>query len=192
LAAGESQRLGRFANKLLLPFEGRPLLQHAIDVAARSRAMTCTLVVGADAQRVLQSVEARRCSIVENRDWKQGIASSINAGLALHRRDEACVFMVADQPFNGVEDVDRLIAHHMAEREAIIALRAGDVWGTPVIFPQRDFDALAKLRGDAGAKRYAERHVRRLRFVTALSRHAFTDIDTPTDYERARQIDPRT
>src|ERR1700680_107806 len=156
MAAGGSRRLGAHANKLLLAFRGRPLLQHAVDTASLSRAMNCTLVVGANAREVLESVDLRRCAVVENPKWREGIASSIRAGLTQHRDDEACIFMVADQPFIGVKDIDRLIAHHQASRDAIVALQARNVWGTPVLFPAHDFDALSNLHGDSGAKRFAE------------------------------------
>ncbi len=192
LAAGESRRLGGALNKLVLPLSGRPIVQRAIDLASQSHALTCTLVVGADAERVLAAVDVRRCAVVENREWKEGIASSIRAGLAQHRGDEACVFIVGDQPYVELDDVNGLIAHHLADREAIVALHAGDVWGTPMLFPRADFSALAALRGDQGAKRYALAQKRRLRFVKARSRHAFADVDTNADYDSIRQIDPRT
>jgi len=184
MAAGESRRLGARANKLLLAFRGRPLLQQAIDAASLSQAVSCTLVVGANAQEVLDLVDVRRCAVVDNPGWREGIASSIRAGLTQHRDDEACIFMVADQPSIGVEDIDCLIAHHHAARDAIVALQAGEVWGTPMLFPAHDFDALSKLHGDSGAKRVAEAQRRRLRFVAALSHDAFKDVDTIEDYER--------
>jgi len=192
LAAGESRRMGSADNKLLLPFDGDPLVQRAIDTAAQSNALTCTLVVGALAEQVLDTVDVRRCAVVENTHWREGIASSIRAGLAHHRGDEACLFMVADQPFIEVDDLNGLIAHHLAERDAIVALRAGEVWGTPMLFPQTAFPGLERLRGDEGAKRYARAHESQLRFVRARSTHAFADVDTKSDYDAIRQIDPRT
>jgi CTP:molybdopterin cytidylyltransferase MocA len=62
-----------------------------------------------------------------------------------------------------------------------VALRAGKTWGAPVLFPRQDFTALARLTGDAGAKRYAQSQRRRLRFVTARDSRAFCDIDSPSD-----------
>jgi molybdenum cofactor cytidylyltransferase len=149
-----------------------------------SQAMGCTLVVGANAREVLDSVDLRRCAVVENHKWREGIASSLRAGLTQHRDDEACIFMVADQPFTGVTDIDRLIVYHQASRDSIVALQAGKVWGTPMLFPASDFDALSKLHGDSGAKRFAEAQRKRLQFVAALSDNAFADIDTIEDHER--------
>jgi molybdenum cofactor cytidylyltransferase len=192
LAAGESRRFGPDTIKQLAPARGKPLAQRAIDTAAGSTSLTCTLVVGAHAQAIMDSVDARRCAVVENGDWREGIASSLRAGLAAHLADDACIFMVADQPFVNVADVDRLIAAHSGARHAIVALRAGDVWGTPMLFPREDFQGLLALHGDAGAKRYAQRHTGRLLFVDAASSDAFADVDTPAAYDRIVQKLPRT
>jgi molybdenum cofactor cytidylyltransferase len=144
--------------------------------------MSCTLVLGEGEEEVLDQVDVRRCAVVDNPGWREGIASSIRVGLAQHRDDEACIFMVADQPFIGAADIDRLIAYHRSSRDAIVALQTGDVWGAPVLFPSRDFGALSNMHGDSGAKRYAQQHHERLRFVAALSHDAFKDIDTIDDY----------
>ena len=192
LAAGESRRYGKDENKLLLTFAGASIVQHAIDTASISQAMSCTLVLGAEADRVLAAVDPRRCSVVRNWGWREGIASSLRAGLDRHLDDEACIFMVADQPYVGPGDVNRLISRHLDERDAIVALQAGDVWGTPVLFPRADFPKLERLRGDEGAKPLAQSQGSRLRFVAAISAAAFADVDTRADYERVLQMDPRT
>jgi molybdenum cofactor cytidylyltransferase len=192
LAAGEGRRFGGGRHKLLTPLNGKPLLQHAVDAAARSHAMSCTLVVGASAQRLLAVVDPRRCAVVRNAHWKEGIASSVRAGLANNLADEACIFMVGDEPFVSAADVDRLIAVHRADREAIVALKSGDVWGSPMLLPRSVYSAVARLRGDSGAKRIAQRRGARVRFVSALSPFAFADVDTREDLARLAQIEPRT
>jgi len=192
LAAGESRRFDGGQHKLLARLGDRPLLQHAIDAAARSHAMSCTLVVGAHAQRLLDAVDPRRCAVVRNASWREGIASSLRAGLADHLDDEACMFMVADQPFIRAADLDRLIAVHRADREAIVALQAGTVWGTPLLLTRRFFTAVGRLRGDAGAKRIAQKPGVRRRLISALSPFAFADVDTRADFARLSQMEPRT
>jgi molybdenum cofactor cytidylyltransferase len=184
LAAGGGTRFGADQPKQLLPIHGAPLLQHAIDAAARSHASTCTLVVGANAERVLEGVDSRRLCAIVNEEWKSGIASSIRAGLAMHANDDACIFMVGDQPFLAAADLDHLIERFTENRAQIVALRARSVWGSPVLFPRSDFAALANLRGDAGAKRHAGAHKERISFVPALDARAFVDVDAPEEYER--------
>jgi CTP:molybdopterin cytidylyltransferase MocA len=192
LAAGENRRFAGSQPKLLTPVNGKPLLQHAVDAATRSKAMSCTLVIGAHAQRLLAVVDPRRCAVVNNAGWKEGIASSVRAGLDNHLADGACIFMVGDDPFVGATDLDRLIALHRADRQAIVALKSGDVWGTPMLLPSNVFGSVTKLRGDAGAKRIAQRPGAQVRFVSALSPFAFADVDTRADLRRLAQMEPRT
>jgi molybdenum cofactor cytidylyltransferase len=195
LAAGEGRRFERSAAKRSAPGRagsrpgklvallGRdPLLQRAIDAACGSWASTCTLVLGAHAGSVLARVDARRCNIALNDQWRAGIASSIRCGLRAHRDDDACIIMLGDQPFVTSADLDRMMG--VGSERAVVALRAAGVWGVPVLFPRRDFTALARLKGDRGAKRYAAAQKERLVFVDALDVDAFDDVDTPVDLTR--------
>lgn len=181
LAAGASTRFAGKNSKLLADVRGKPLVQHAIDAACASRALTCTLVLGANSAAVLEGIETRRCAVVENRSWSGGIASSIRRGLQSHADDEACVILVADQPFVGPRDVNALIEAHIARPSAIVALRAERVWGTPALFVHRDFAKLGALRGDRGAKAYIKTQSARLVLVDALDARAFADIDRKSD-----------
>jgi nicotine blue oxidoreductase len=148
-------------------------------------ALVCALVLGASADEVLERVDSRRCTIVRNGSWQEGIASSIRAGLGIADETtacDACVFLLGDQPFVSSADIDALFrTADLHGRQPIVALRVGKIWGAPVLFPRRDFAALARLRGDEGAKRYAETQQPRVRFVTARDRRAFRDVDTRSD-----------
>jgi molybdenum cofactor cytidylyltransferase len=181
LAAGSGERFG--GRKLLATFSGRPLLQHAIDAACASRVLSCILVLGADADAIMDCSDTRRCAIVRNEDWREGIAASIRTGLRFAAESDACVFMLADQPFVSSDDINALIgcSADLYGRHSIVALRAGTTWGAPVLFPRRDFSALGRLHGDSGAKGYAQTQSRRLRFVTARDPRAFRDIDSRSD-----------
>ena len=192
LAEGAGRRWQDAEPKLLLRMGNRPLAQHAIDAACGSQALACTLVLGDRSQRVLAGLDPRRCAVVRNPQWEEGIAASVRAGLERHRCDDACIFVVADQPFVSAADIDLIIHRHAAEPAAIVALAVGDVWGAPMLFPRRDFDGLLQLRGDAGAKRYALKREARVRFVPARSDRAFDDVDTRADLWRLAHKDPRT
>lgn len=188
LAAGASTRFDGKHSKLLANVGGKALVQHAIDAACASRALTCTLVLGAQSGAVLEGIQTRRCAVVENRHWSDGIASSIRCGLQSHAADEACIILVADQPFVGPRDVDALIEAHVARPSTIVALRAGRVWGTPALFVHRDFAKLRALRGDRGAKAYIKTHSARLVLVDALDARAFSDIDRKSDLAALTQM----
>lgn len=191
LAAGSGTRFD--GPKLIAPFLGRALVQHAIDAACESRALVCALVLGANADEVLEQVDSRRCTIVRNGSWQEGIASSIRAGLGIADEStacEACVFLLGDQPFVSSADIDALLCGaDLYGRQPIVALRAGKTWGAPVLFPRRDFAALARLRGDFGAKGYAQSQLRRVLFVAASDRRAFFDVDSRADLRALSETD---
>jgi molybdenum cofactor cytidylyltransferase len=184
LAAGCGSRFG--GRKLVASFLGRPLLQHAIDAACGSIALSCVLVVGADSETIVDCVDTRRCSVVQNDAWREGIASSIRSGLACALDAGACCFLLGDQPFVTSRDLDLLFGYEkgvaaLDGRPPIVALRAGRIWGAPMLFPRQDFPALANLTGDHGAKRYAQSQSEHVRFVKAHNPRAFYDIDSPSD-----------
>ena len=182
LAAGGAKRFG--GEKLLAQFDGRPLLQHAIDAACGADVLTCTLVLGSRAERIASTIDTRRCVIAFNKDWKRGMAASLSCGLREHRDDDGCIIMLGDQPNVSAADLDALIEHFTRDQQRIVVLRAGEVWGAPVLFPRGDFSGLRALRGDAGAKRYIEKKRGRVTFVEALSGDAFADVDTRNDLIR--------
>jgi molybdenum cofactor cytidylyltransferase len=193
LAAGAARRFG--GGKLSASLRGSPLLQRAIDAACGSSALQCTLVLGADAASVAAGIDTRRCTVVVNRAWQRGIASSIACGVQERDHEDACIIALGDQPHVTSSDIDALIdafaREHNAKIQPIVALRAGDVWGAPVLFPQRDFAALRRLRGDRGAKGLASANQSRLVFVEAVDHRAFDDVDTKADLTRLNAPETR-
>ena len=184
LAAGAGVRFGSPGAKLVAAYGGKPLVQHAVDAACASNAATVTIVVGAGADLVLSSVDTRRAAVVRNDAWSNGIASSIAAALAASGEMDACILMLGDQPHVTSGDLNALIDAHGRAPRAIVALKRARVWGAPVLYPREDFTALMRLRGDAGAKRYALEQTKRLSFVPALRADAFADVDAPSDLKR--------
>jgi molybdenum cofactor cytidylyltransferase len=183
LAAGAGERFG--GDKLISLLNGRVLAQRAIDAASSSRAIACFLVVGANAETLLADADPRRCAIVTNAKWRDGMASSVRTGVAAAAFFDACIIMLGDQPNVTLEDINALIQEYEAHPACIVALRSGNLWGAPVAYPRRDYPALAKLKGDAGAKSYAATQRTRLRFVRAADARAFEDVDTKADLVRA-------
>ena len=184
LAAGPGTRFGAAGSKLVAPLRDRPLVQFAIDAACGSAATRCSLIIGADAQTVLDTVDARRAAVYYNEAWQRGLSSTIRAALDAHAADNACILMLADTPHVGARDLNALIDAWLDDMSGIIALRRGKVWGAPMLFPRRDFAAVRKLTGDKGAKGYARAHIERVTFVDATSPLAFADVDLRSDLKR--------
>jgi molybdenum cofactor cytidylyltransferase len=178
LAAGASRRFG--SPKQLVRLDGQSLLQRAIAHASESLGSAVTVILGAHAAEVAETLPTGSAGVIINRDWEEGIASSIRTGV--QRLPGACdgvMLILADQPLVGGETLRRLMAAWRRQPRQIIASRYGNVSGVPAIFPRWCFGDLTALRGESGARivirRYAD-HV-----VHLANPEAAIDIDYPED-----------
>lgn len=181
LAAGASSRFG--SPKQLVRIDGRPLLHRAVANAVEIAGHAVTVVLGAHAAELGQLLGHSPCSLVVNRDWAEGIASSIRAGLArLPPSCDGALLTLADQPAVTVDDLKRLAAAWRREPQRIVAARYEGMLGVPALFPRAEFPALDALRGDRGAREILRRS--RDRVVGIDLPNAGIDIDTPEDLLR--------
>ena len=180
LAAGASTRFG--SPKQLVRLRGRPLLHSAVASAVEVAGHCVTVVLGANAATLAPLLRHSPASVVINRDWPEGMASSIRVGLAhLPGSAEAVLLLLADQAALTSEDLKRLVSAWRREPQSIAAAQYDAGLGVPAIFPRAHFAALTQLRGDQGARVL-------LRGAAHLVRvplpNAAIDIDTPEDLLR--------
>jgi CTP:molybdopterin cytidylyltransferase MocA len=152
LAAGASRRLGR--PKQLVVHRGRTLVRAAVEEALASSCNRVGVVLGARAHAISAAMSGLDVDVVVNRAWREGVASSIRAGVSWARQREcaAALFVLCDQPALTSAHLDRLAQAHEGGAP-IVASRYGDVLGVPALFDRAELPALLELRGDEGAKR---------------------------------------
>lgn len=179
LAAGGSRRLGR--PKLLIAYQGVPLLRRAIDAAIGAGCAEVLVVLGADRQHYAPLVQGTSARAVHNPDHQQGMSSSIRAGIrALARHVEAAIIMLADQPRIDTGIVRRLTDAYAHSGKRIVACRYGPVLGAPTLFDRALFVELLLLEGDQGARQVMDTHPGEVGVVEIPPRAAL-DIDLPED-----------
>jgi molybdenum cofactor cytidylyltransferase len=182
LAAGASRRMGR--PKQLLLYKGKPLLQRALDTIHLLQ-MPSVLVLGANAAVIKSAIITSGVYVVENKNWQQGIASSIVSGLQALQHEYAnldgVIFMVCDQPFVTYESLTALITKQVETHRAIIASGYAETVGIPALFHKACFKDLLSLSGDLGAKKIMELH--RDSLVTVDFSKGTIDVDTEQDYQ---------
>jgi molybdenum cofactor cytidylyltransferase len=178
LAAGASSRFG--SAKQLVRVAGRPLLHTAVARAAEVAGAAVIVVLGARAAELTPLLTHSQSSVVINRDWREGIASSIRAGVArLPASCTAVLLTLVDQAGVTAEDLKRLASAWRRQPDYIAAARYGTTTGVPAIFPRSTFSDLQSLRGDVGARALLQRNPDRVVRVPMAS--AAIDIDTPED-----------
>jgi molybdenum cofactor cytidylyltransferase len=179
LAAGQSSRLGE--PKQLLKYQNKTLLQHAIDTAKQS-VKSIIVVLGSNADNILEETDASGVHVIINDDWQSGMASTIRCGIeVLDFNIDAAILMVCDQPFVSLDLLNGLIQKQAETGKPIIASQYGDTIGTPALFGKQFFSELMGLKGDTGAKKIMMQNGGLV--ATVSFPQGSIDIDTKDDYK---------
>lgn len=176
LAAGGSVRLGQ--PKQLVQLGGRPALHIVLTTASLIAGHAVTVVVGAHARELTHLLSHTTASVVVNRHWEEGLASSLRCGVnSLPGTCDAVLILLGDQVMVTSDDLKRLVSAWHTSRESVAAATYERHVGVPAIFPRSCFADLAALRGDQGARGIIERN--RDRLVRVPMPNAAIDLDTP-------------
>ncbi|HSM45675.1 MAG TPA: nucleotidyltransferase family protein [Acidimicrobiia bacterium] len=190
LAAGGSRRLGR--TKQLEPWGESNLLGHVIERTLQFPVDEVWVVVGHDAERILDTTDLGDAYVIENFEWEEGIASSLRVGLdaitRLSRCDQALV-VIGDQPDVPVATVTELLRSHARAGKPVTIPKYRYSWGNPVVVDRSLWARLMSLEGDEGAKRLWQAHpewVNEVWFPEAAPR----DVDTEDDVDEMKPRHP--
>jgi nicotine blue oxidoreductase len=152
LAAGGGSRYtasGGEGHKLLAPFQGRTVVEWAIDSAAAA-GLDSLYVVRGDTDLPVPPLASRAVHFVANDRWREGMATSLRAGLTRARRDghHAVVVGLGDQPLVLAESWQR-VARAKAKPIGVATyqgMRGNPVRLSSLVWP------LLPLTGDQGAR----------------------------------------
>jgi molybdenum cofactor cytidylyltransferase len=188
LAAGASSRMPG-SQKLLLEFEGKPMVRHAMESASEGGCHQVVVVYATDDVRAAVDGHAE---LIHNPKAKTGMASSLQVGLRAMRDEiEAAVIVLGDQPLVGSRTIAALMRAWRREgsRPAVAVAQAHGEWAPPVVLAREMWVDLLALKGDAGARQVLQGHPELLDMVPAPGRP--DDIDTPEDYAKIVRLFPR-
>lgn len=183
LAAGASTRMG--TPKQLLHFQGRSFLRHTIEIALASVCKPVIVVLGANASLIRDQISELPVIIVENHNWRQGMASSIQAGIKTLEDDsniDGAILLLCDQPFISVDIINELVDAFYTTAKPIIASEYKQTLGVPALFARHIFSELMNLNSASGAKQVIQKYnslVHRVSFELGA-----IDIDTPEEYQQ--------
>jgi molybdenum cofactor cytidylyltransferase len=151
LAAGAGTRFG--SAKQLAPVNGVPMLRLALNRALSLAGAQVSVVIGAHAGEVAPVLGRLAVNVVVNRQWEEGMSSSIRAGLAsVPGSVGGVLLLLADQVGVSEADLQRLCDAWRRSPNAIVAAQYGGGHGVPALFPRSQFALLHSLRGERGAR----------------------------------------
>lgn len=185
LAAGESKRMGQ--TKQLLDWEGRTILQRVMENLSCSRVDEVILVLGHEAERILRTLDTRKVKVVINRNYKEGMITSIQQGLInLNDQAEAFFIVLADQPAVGPQIFDRLVSEfqRVTPRKSIVLPAFQSRRGHPALFSAKYRKEALHIKGDVGFRQVLQEHPEEILTVEMDTDFILQDIDTPDDYQK--------
>jgi len=186
LAAGSANRFGQ--PKLLLNWKGKPLIQHVVETALKTRLHHIKVVVGAVNEPIRQAFAGLPVDFIYNPAWQEGQSTSVREGiLSLDKYTGAAIFLLADQPNISVSLVDSLLSSYQRSQAPITAPSVNGRLANPVLFDRVTFPDLLQIKGDTGGRAiFGKYSVEELEWNDP---YAFLDVDTPDDYRKLRDLE---
>jgi nicotine blue oxidoreductase len=183
LAAGEGRRIG--GPKGLLRIGGTTFLAHASALLARPAVASVVAVLGAEADRVrAEGRLAEGVTVVVNERWREGMLSSVLAGLdaAEALGAEAVLIHPVDHPGVDPATIER-VAEALLRGAAIAVPSWEGRRGHPGGFARPTWEALRAAPAARGARAVLEDHPDWIVHVPG-DPGCTAGIDTPDDLER--------
>lgn len=164
-------------------------MKHAVQEATNSNASNVIVALGANAGLLGKEIIEKKVQVVENSEWVEGMASSVRSGLnALLKTNpsvDAVILMVCDQPYVSASLLNDLMNRQRETGKPIVACNYGEAIGPPALFHKNIFPELLQLKGDTGARKIIQQHMKDVAIVSFPK--GSIDIDTPADYDALQQ-----
>jgi len=183
LAAGESKRL-KGENKLVKIYKKKHLINHTLNALHKSKINKVIIVLGYQYKKIKKIIKKNKKYIfIINKNYKNGIASSIKTGLKkISKKDKGFIIVQSDMPFIKISDVNKLYQSIYKKNYLVHALKFKNKVGNPVGFKISILNKFKKIKGNFGAKFMVKRLKKNTNFIKVSSEKIFRDFDYKKDF----------
>ena len=183
LTAGLSSRT-KGSNKLLLNYKGKKIIKHSVKSILDSKINYTVVVLGKNKTKIKKEIPKRKnISFVYNAKYKQGMASSILAGMkSLPKQTKSFFISLADMPEIKSTHYNKMISMSNKNSKLPIVPFYQSQQANPVLFPLDFTNKLATLKGDRGAKKILAKS--KIKKIIFTSNAFIKDLDTLEDFKQ--------
>lgn len=185
LAAGKSTRMKQ--QKLLMPWNGRTVVETTVEKALASNADEVLVVTGSHRSEIESLLKPSDVKIVVNESYQDGMLSSVLCGIkTIPSTVDAVLIMLGDQPMVQTSVINRIIEIYQKEGTKIIL----PVWkgkrGHPVLFDLQFREEMFGLKGNPGLRELLQRYPNDVKEVEVDTSEIVEDLDTQEDYQKLK------
>ena len=187
LAAGTSARMGEA--KQLLRLGEATVLNQVVNNVCGSSVDEIVIVLGHQAETIKQSIATESLKVVVNESYRQGMGTSLRAGLsALPSEVDAALIVLADQPFVRSATFDQIIDHYQQSNAQIVIPVYKGFRGNPVLLDRSVFPEVMALTGDIGCRAIFGNHPEGIAKVPVEDIGILLDLDSKDDVARLQDF----
>jgi molybdenum cofactor cytidylyltransferase len=181
LAAGESKRMN--APKMLLPFNGKTIIEKVIENVTTSDVHKTVVVLGAEREAILKVITGLPVIHCYNDNYKESMFSSVICGFRSLPVDfEAVLVFQGDQPMIPPQAINSVINAYRKSGKGIVIPVFDKKRGHPLLIDRKYRDEIEKLIADEGLRSLAGKFHGDVLEVDVNAPEILRDIDTQEDY----------
>ena len=184
LAAGTSRRMGS-NNKLLLPWQGKPMVAATAANLLKAGLEDIIVVTGYEAPLITAALKTLPLHILYNPDFETGMTSSIRTGVR-EATGKGYMICLADMALITAIEYKMLIKaweeHQVRDGQCIGIPSYKGTNGNPIIYPKALRQAILTHEEKDGCAEVIRKQYRHHCCIDMPTDHILTDIDRPEQY----------
>ena len=194
MGAGLSSRLVG-ANKLLLDWQGKPIISHTVSNVLDAGFKETLVVLGNDENEIKSVLKgySNEIKIITNPFYKKGLTSSIQEGVnASDNQTDGFIICLGDMFNIDGFDYKNLAQYHLLninEKELITLPKVGEKTGNPVIFSKSFRSRIMRHKDPKGCKLIVSTARHSVQYFESNRLQFLQDIDTWDDYQNLLKPD---